>query len=60
MDKFWMVFVEGKGGPTRKHESLELAMWEADRLAMAQGKPAYVLESVKVCKVAGVEWEDLE
>lgn len=43
--KFYMVWVEGKPAPTKKHYDKEAAVAEAKRLAEKEMKAAYVLES---------------
>ena len=45
-DRFWMVWIEGREGPTKKHETFDDARREAERLlALPQnyGRKAYVL-----------------
>lgn len=45
-DTFWMVWIEGRQGPTKKHETLDDARLEAERLLSLphnQGRKAYVL-----------------
>lgn len=32
MEKFWMVYVEGRSSPTVKHRTKGDALWEAERL----------------------------
>lgn len=47
MNKFYMVWVEGKPTPTKKHDSFESAKTEAERIASKQpGDKAIILESV--------------
>ena len=48
---FWMVYVEGKSGPTMRHDSQQSALAEARRLALLTGKRAYVLEGQCVVEV---------
>lgn len=48
---FWMVYVEGKSGPTMRHDSQQSALAEARRLALMTGKRAYVLEGQCVVEV---------
>ncbi|MDR3272776.1 MAG: hypothetical protein LBT29_04785, partial [Flavobacteriaceae bacterium] len=43
---FYMVYVEGEGATTYKHESKEKAEKEAKRLSEKLGKEAYILESI--------------
>ncbi|NDV46120.1 hypothetical protein D0T49_03575 [Paludibacter sp. 221] len=47
MKTFYMVFVEGCGHPTYKHESMDSAENEAKRLATLFKKKAYVLCTIK-------------
>lgn len=44
--KFWMVYVEGRSAPARRHETLHEAAAEAERLCLVERKPAFVLEAV--------------
>ena len=48
MQKFWMVYVEGKGAPSRKHQTKEDAFEEAKRLALQERGRAVILEAVYV------------
>lgn len=43
--RFWMVYAEGGGAPARKHFFRDEAEAEAERLAVKNGRPVYVLES---------------
>lgn len=55
---FWMVI--GSGVPNFRHDSLESAKKEAERLAKQQpGQGFTVLESVATVKTVGVSWEEL-
>ena len=59
MNKFWLVWAEYGGQPTFKHNSLESAMKEAERLALANsGKIFHVMEVVASCKRNDVLWKD--
>ena len=51
MNKFWMVWVEGNGSPTKKHENRELADSEAVRLAKLTKKKAFILEAIDGYKI---------
>lgn len=42
---FWMVYLEGRSAPTKKHESYVEAMREALRLSTKERRSAYVLET---------------
>lgn len=46
MDKFWMVMVDGKPGPTKRHHHKTEAVAEAGRLFNLERRRAYVLEVV--------------
>ena len=46
MDKFWMVFIEGRGHPIYKHANKCEAIAEAGRLFKIESKRAYVLEVI--------------
>ncbi|MDD4984169.1 MAG: hypothetical protein PHQ43_00070 [Dehalococcoidales bacterium] len=48
MDKFYMVYGEDRKSPTVKHPTFENAKAEAERLALKEGVPFYVLESQTV------------
>lgn len=61
MNKFWMIYVEGKGAPTYKHPTENEARKEAERLAKLpdnQGRGVFVLESVANCRYNSVIWSD--
>ena len=64
MDKFWMVYVSGKGSPTRTHATPEEAEQEAERLAGLPGNRglcAVVLEAMSYCKVlTPVQWHTIK
>lgn len=49
--KFWMVWHNNGSVPTAKHETLEKAKSEAERLAKKHKQTFFVLESVAVCVV---------
>ena len=57
MKKFWMVFLEGRSTPARKHDDIGKAMVEAERLATIERVPAHVLECVASCQLKTVEWQ---
>ena len=44
---FYMVYMEGEGAPTHKHETKEAATKEAERLSILFEKKTYVLIAVK-------------
>ena len=44
--KFWMVYVEGKSSPTKKHADFNEAYDEARRLAKKEGRDTYLLQAV--------------
>jgi hypothetical protein len=49
MNQFYMIFVEGGQSPTYRHQTLELARKEAERLATLPdniGKNIFVLSSM--------------
>lgn len=48
--KFWMVYVEGRNGPTHKHPTKASASAEAMRLHASTGCVAYVLSAVEAVK----------
>jgi hypothetical protein len=45
---FWMVWIDGKSGPSIQHDNVMDAIREAGRLAQKQNLKAYVLEAVGV------------
>ncbi len=60
MERFWECYVEGTdGGRHYKHETLESAQREAERLARLTGETVYVFECVGKCRVveSPVRWE---
>ena len=49
MDRFWMVFIEGRSNPTKQHTECNEARLEAERLLHLpenKGHKAYILETV--------------
>lgn len=40
MEKFWMVYLENGNNPTFRHNSVESAAKEAERLTRQTGRPA--------------------
>ena len=54
MQKFWMVYVEGKSSPTVCHYTRQEALNEMERLARQQsniGKSVVLLEASTYCRV---------
>ena len=45
---FFMIYLEGGGSPTYRHETIESAEAEAKRLSQKFGRPAYILLCYKV------------
>ena len=63
MQKFWCCYVEGTGGFSFKHMTLNEALEEAERLTRQSknaGKVVYLLEAVEYCRIVQpvppVEW----
>lgn len=57
---FWIVWNPNGGAPTRKHESLESAQFEADRLARKhKGETFVVLQSISGSVVRDIHRVDL-
>jgi len=56
MESFYMVFVEGGHAPERKHETLEAAVQEAERLCKKQGQRTFIMKAVAACTPM-VTWE---
>lgn len=57
---FWMVYVHGRQGPTRHHDSYESARNEAERLARQNpGARVSVLAEMGTCRTVEpcVRWE---
>jgi hypothetical protein len=44
-EAFYMVYVEGRTAPTVKYPNITEAIEEANRLAIKEGRVAYVLKS---------------
>lgn len=58
-EKFFMVYVDGRRYPEKKHATQQSAETEAERLAQLpdnQGHYVYVLESVACCIKRSVDW----
>lgn len=59
--KFWVVWQPASGTPTVKHLSKEIAMAEAQRLAIANpGKEFFVMEATDMCVKDSVQWVSLD
>lgn len=58
VETFYMVYVDGQSGSTKKHETLEEARTEAERLGVRRiWTKVYVLQVVDICQVKPVtEW----
>jgi len=57
-DKFWMVL--GRGVPTHRHSTEEVARNEAGRLAkLNPDQDFYVLEAIAVARSSTVSWSNL-
>lgn len=55
-DKFWMVYGEGQGAPTVRHESYETAKREAERLSRSvTGTRFFVMMPVSVSRRVDVD-----
>jgi hypothetical protein len=55
-EKFWVVWQPQSGPPNYRHESIESATREAERLAeVSQTREFYVLEAVSVSKKVTVQ-----
>ncbi len=60
-EKFWIVWQPESGSPTYRHDSLEAATKEAERLAEAtRTREFFVLEAVSVSKKVTVQTLSLE
>ncbi len=65
MDRFWMVHVEGTGGPKHHHSIEKLANEEAERLSRQEVnryKKVFVMECKRFCQALEVPvvWDVLE
>ena len=63
-EQFWMVWIEGKSGPTKKHFAVDDARVEAERLLRLpenRGRKAYILEgqSLGAIESPPVIWQTL-
>jgi hypothetical protein len=59
---FWMVWVDGTKTPTCKHETLQGAYNEAERIARLPdnaGKRVYLMQAIQVCTYNAVQWQSL-
>lgn len=59
-EQFWMIWIEGKSGPTKQHFVLDEARLEAERLLRQpgnQGQRAFILKSTSVGDIQSpVSW----
>lgn len=46
IDKYWLVHNEGRGYPSKKHDSMADAVEEATRLCKKEGSYIIILEAV--------------
>ncbi|MBS1453603.1 MAG: hypothetical protein HP002_09505 [Lentisphaeria bacterium] len=62
MEKFWMVYLENGNCPTFRHDSVESAAKEAERLTRQTGRRAFVLESKQAVELSEppVKWTDTD
>ena len=49
--RFYMIFVEGQNGPTRKHPTYQDAKKEAERLARLMRRKTYILGMIECFEV---------
>lgn len=60
INTFYMVFLEGCDTPTFKHETIESAQNEAERLVLLHNRKAYILCTIKsVEKIKPFAIEDM-
>ena len=57
---FWMVYVEGRSAPTKKHPTFLEAEKEAIRLAKCNQCAAYVLQAMQGYRPLHIERFDLQ
>ena len=62
MEKFWMVYLENGNNPTFRHNSVESAVKEAERLTRQTGRRAFVLESKRAVELSEppVKWTNTD
>jgi hypothetical protein len=61
LEAFWMVYGEGCTQPTKKHDTEQLAITEAERLArLKPGITFTVLRAICCCVKKDVDWRDYE
>jgi hypothetical protein len=51
MEKFWMVYVEGRQSPSSRHSTRAEAISEAERLARKEQQSVVLLEAVAFCSL---------
>lgn len=57
--EFWLVWNESGQAPTYKHQTLEQARAEAERLAVAvPGSRFFVLHAQESCIKSEIQWAD--
>lgn len=56
LEKFWMIYVEGKASPTRRHEVFEEAHEEAKRLCQKENANTYILSAIRRYETCAPVW----
>jgi len=61
MKKFWMVIGEYSATTSKRHETLESANTEAERLSACEHKRFYILEATSFCEPEkpAIVWQNL-
>lgn len=59
-EKFYMIYVDGRNTPTKKHDTEESAIKEATRLARETGKSVYILKPIKKLEMSEIKITNLE
>ncbi len=54
MEKFYMVFAEGRIAPTRKFETIDEAETEAERICQKEKLKTFVLESKSMFELRNI------
>ena len=49
--RFYMIYIEGQNGPTRKHPTYQDAKKEAERLARLTRRKTYILGTIECFEV---------
>ena len=53
--RFYMIYVEGQNGPTRKHPTYQDAKKEAERLARLTRRKTYILGTIECLEINDIK-----